>query len=224
MVEEFKPEIGSANGESDSEGNGETNATVIRTESANTNSETVGSGSKGRNARRNPRIVTSPTAETEADAESSDSVKPLDFSQFSVTQDKPKQERQPRATNNDAVQLTSVFMIMLNGLVINMIGNYAAFTKQESDLIASGITNLLKNSSKSTLRKIGKFTDPMALIMGFGMWAIRVQNMHKQMKEAEERAQAAPANFSTVTEPISNGHLYPEDEMMLTLQQNMTDV
>lgn len=202
----------------------DTNATTISIENngnddgtTETKRRTTNSGSQGR---RKTVAADPPTTEQ---TESQETVKPVNYTDFSVEEKKP---RGRPASTQDATHLTTVFMMLLNGAVIGIIGDYAAFNKAESDLISAGLTRMLQSGSKSTLKKISKFADPISLVMGFGMWAIRINNYRRALAEMEARNEKNPPNFGMQNTPVpnvsTNGHA--GDPLMESIAMGITDI
>lgn len=167
-----------------------------------------GSASSGstRNARRGTR-----TDEARDEAESasqSDSVKPTDYTEFVTTQKAPRKAATKASANSDALQVASLFVMLVSSAAQSLIGDYAAFNATESQMITNGVLRMLASGNKATLKKVQKFADPLALLMGFGMWGIRVSGEYQR----RARMAAEHATDDSIQESVSsNGAVSTED-------------
>jgi hypothetical protein len=71
-------------------------------------------------------------------------------------------------------QARDMLLFMFNSMAAMMIGEYARLTDQEYVAISAPLERMLARMPAEASEKFGEYADPIMLVMGFGMWGIRV--------------------------------------------------
>jgi len=85
-------------------------------------------------------------------------------------------------------QARDMLLFMFNSMAAMMIGEYAKLTEQEYQAISAPLGRMLARMPAEASEKFGEYADPIMLVMGFGMWGIRVfYQIPQKVKQERER-------------------------------------
>jgi hypothetical protein len=87
-------------------------------------------------------------------------------------------------------QARDMLLFMFNSMAAMMIGEYAKLTEQEYQAISAPLERMLARMPAEASEKFGEYADPIMLVMGFGMWGIRVFYQIPQKVKQEREKQA----------------------------------
>jgi hypothetical protein len=86
-------------------------------------------------------------------------------------------------------QARDMLLFMFNNMAAMMIGEYARLTDTEYRAIADPLERMMARLPAEASEKFGEYADPIMLVMGFGMWGVRVfYQIPRAVKAEREKA------------------------------------
>lgn len=108
------------------------------------------------------------------------------------TPEAPEPESKPM-TDSEAKDLAGVFLLMLQTTAVNMTGTREArFTSDEREMIQPALQRILIRNVRAA-RHLSAISDPLALVMGFGLWGRRVLSLRQPKPEPAPQYHVASA-------------------------------
>lgn len=138
----------------------------------------------------------------------------------------PKRRTRKNAQSEAEAQTTALVLItMLNTAAANLAGTDAVMNSFERALIEPSFIRTLGKGGK-TADKITSLIDPLALIMGMGMWGSRVLGVRQQTQSKLQTPQA-PINYGTgngVSEPPKTAPRTDEETLYANVESNVSSI
>jgi hypothetical protein len=105
-----------------------------------------------------------------------------------------------RKKKEQAAQLALTLLTILDGAIGAALGTECCLTPDEHAMIDEPLARIMARLSPETTEAIDKWTDPVLLLLGFGLWGVRVFSVI-QRKAAESKPALATSHPVQASEP-----------------------
>jgi hypothetical protein len=132
---------------------------------------------------------------------------------FQVEETHPvtKQDREhnrylKRKSKDQAVKSALTLLAILDGAVSIALGPECAMTSDEREMISEPLARIMARLTPETTDLVDKWTDPIMLAVGFGMYLSRVFFVLKRKSEEEKPVRVNPIILTEAPPPSPNGN------------------
>lgn len=152
-----------------------------------------------------------------------------------IKNDRPKRKYTTRksaragAISDDAALSASILIGVLDSAAQALVGEMAALTLNERNLIEEPLARIMDRLSPEVVERIQKFSDPMLLLFGLGLWGMRLYKINAAQAEARSAQEvpeqtAAAAAPETVPDQSPNKKIIPDDGKVSTMPLKSPDL
>lgn len=108
-----------------------------------------------------------------------------------------------KQTRQEAETAAAMFLLLIEGAAVSLVGSKAAFTDGERKMIAPGLAGLLQKAGGGVAEKINSWSEILLLAFGFGSWALRILPTPKVDPAPSPSGSARPVQTVKTAAPVN---------------------